>query len=81
MHEDTTLTQPGAQPLSPSPKPPALLTKEEIAKELQCSPRHIERLQRAKKIPVIRLSAKCVRYRRDGVLAALARLETAAVFA
>ncbi len=60
-------------------KPTALLKKEAIARELQCSPRHIERLQRAKKIPVIRISAKCVRYRLAGVLAALSKLETEAV--
>lgn len=60
-------------------KAPALLTKQQIAAELQCSTRHIERLQRARRIPVVRLSARCVRYRRESVLAALARLEVEAV--
>jgi hypothetical protein len=58
------------------PAAPLLLTKAQLARELQCSQRHIERLQSAGRIPVIRLSAKCVRYRRENVLAALLRLET-----
>ena len=52
---------------------PALLTKAQLAGELQCSPRHVERLQRERKIPVIRLSTRCVRYSRERVLSALAR--------
>lgn len=66
---ETHLPPPAAQPVAK----PALLTKVQLAGELQCSPRHVERLQRERKIPVIRLSARCVRYSRERVLLALAR--------
>ncbi len=58
-----------------------LLTKEELAAELRCSPRQIERLQLARRIPFVKLSGRMVRYRRDAVLNALAKMETEAVCA
>jgi len=70
------IQEPTLPPTFAEKQPTALLTKEEIARELQCSPRHVERLQRARKIPVIRISARCVRYKLSGVLAALSKLET-----
>jgi hypothetical protein len=60
---------------------PALLTKAQLAGELQCSPRHVERLQKERKIPVVRLSSRCVRYSRERVLSALARCEQEAIVA
>lgn len=66
----------GAEPIE---KYPALLTKAQLAQELQCSQRYIEKLQRARRIPVLRLTRGCVRYRRDAVFAALARLEVEAI--
>ncbi len=56
-----------------------LLTKEELAAELRCSPRQIERLQQARKIPFVKISGRMIRYRRETVLNALARIETEAV--
>jgi hypothetical protein len=56
-------------------EPPALLTKKQLAKLLQCSPRHIERLQRERKIPVVRLTPGFVRYSRERVLNALTKFE------
>lgn len=55
-----------------------LLTRDQLAAELKCSPRHIQRLARARVIPVIVISRHCVRYRRDAVLAALIRREVEA---
>jgi hypothetical protein len=66
---------------SPNVTKPALLTKAQLAQELQCSPRYIERLQLARKIPVVRLSPRCVRYSRDRVMSALARCEQEAIVA
>jgi hypothetical protein len=64
-----------ASAVVPLPPFPSLLKKPEIARELRCSQRHVERLQRERRIPVIRLSERCVRYRLEAVLAALANPE------
>jgi excisionase family DNA binding protein len=55
-----------------------LLTKEELAVELRCSERQIERLQLARKIPFVKLSGRMIRYRRESVLRALVKMETEA---
>lgn len=52
-----------------------LLTRADLAAELQCSERHIQRLMARHVIPFIRISRKCVRFRRDAVLVALVRRE------
>lgn len=58
------------------PQPPVLLiTKSQLARELQCSERHLQRLMARRVIPFIRVSPKCVRFRREAVLAALVRRE------
>ena len=56
-----------------------LLTKEELAVELRCSERQIERLQLARKIPFVKLSGRMIRYRRESVLRALVKMETEAL--
>jgi hypothetical protein len=56
-----------------------IITKSELARELRCVPRTSVELQRARKIPVIRLSARCVRYSRTRVLAALEKFEQEAI--
>lgn len=54
---------------------PLLITKSQLARELQCSERHLQRLMARRVIPFIRVSPKCVRFRREAVLAALVRRE------
>ena len=56
--------------------PGDLLTKQELATELRCSLRQIERLQLARRIPFLKISGRMIRYRRSAVLIALTRLET-----
>jgi hypothetical protein len=58
----------------PSPFLPLLLTRPQLAAHLQCSTRHVDNLPRRGLLPVVRLG-RCVRYRRDSVLRAIARLE------
>jgi excisionase family DNA binding protein len=58
-----------------------LLTKGELAAELRCSVRQIERLQHARKIPFLKISGRMIRYRRDAVFAALAKIETETAYA
>jgi hypothetical protein len=63
-----------------SSREPDLLTKVQLARDvLQCSPRHVERLQRNRTIPVVRLSSRCVRYSRQRVLAAISKREQEAI--
>jgi len=69
MHPTVAL---GQVPIKP---PLGLLTCQELALELKCSPRHIKRLAARHVIPRIVISSKVVRYRRDSVLAALVRRE------
>jgi excisionase family DNA binding protein len=56
-----------------------LLTKVQLARELQISVRHLERLVAARKLPVVKLSRGCVRFSRERVLAAIWRFEQAAI--
>lgn len=56
-----------------------LLTKNELAAVLNCSERHVERLVQLRRIPIVRLSSRCVRFRLNAVLNALAKLEVEAV--
>ena len=69
---------PPTQPDSSRPTG-GLLTKEELAVELRCSERQIERLQLARKIPFVKLSGRMIRYRRESVLRALVKMETEAL--
>lgn len=55
-----------------------LLTKKELAVELRCSERQIERLQLARKLPYLKFGGKMIRYRRESVLRALVKMETEA---
>lgn len=56
-----------------------LLTKKELAVELRCSERQIERLQLARKLPYLKFGGKMIRYRRESVLRALVKMETEAL--
>lgn len=53
----------------------ALLTKEQLAQQLGLKKRGVECLVFSKRIPVIRISRRCVRFSLPKVLAALDRLE------
>lgn len=55
-----------------------LLTKKQIAQELAMPLTHIQTLTRQRKIPVYRLSAKCIRFDLEKVKQALAQFEVAA---
>jgi hypothetical protein len=52
-----------------------LVTKKVVARAASVSSRTIDNLQRKKKIPYVKLSARCVRYHLPSVLAALRRFE------
>jgi hypothetical protein len=54
---------------------PALLKRGGLARALSVSPRSVDNLQRQKKIPVIKISPRCVRFHLPSVLAALRRFE------
>lgn len=56
-----------------------LLTKSQLAERLGLKLGGIESLTRKKKIPVLRISRRCVRYDWDRVSAALGKFEVAAV--
>jgi len=51
----------------------ALLTRKQLAKKLNLSPRSIDNLQRSKKIGCIRLSPRCIRFSLPAVMRALER--------
>ncbi len=55
-----------------------LLTKRDLAQQCRVSMRTIDGWIRDKKIPVIHMSQRCVRFRPDRVAEALDRLETRA---
>jgi hypothetical protein len=55
------------------------VTKSQLARAVQVSNRTIENWAREKKIPVIRTSARCVRFHLPSVVAALRRFEVNAV--
>lgn len=48
---------------------PELLTAEEVAERLEVSPRYVLRLAREGRLPRVKLSHKCVRFRPDDVRA------------
>jgi excisionase family DNA binding protein len=52
-----------------------LLTKDEVAKRLRLKRRGVEGLVAQRKIPVIRISHRCVRFDWQKVSAAIARFE------
>lgn len=79
-----------AQPLPPRPLTPAigmaneitdpdLLTVEGVAERLGISVQAVRRLTKARKIPVMKINARCHRYRWREVEAALAKLTVKAV--
>jgi excisionase family DNA binding protein len=59
----------------PAPVTDALLTKKQIAAELQVSTRTIEKLVKSRTIPVIAWSARVLRFDRARVRQALQRYE------
>lgn len=48
---------------------PELLTAEEVAERLEVTPRYVLRLAREGRLPRVKLSHKCVRFRPDDVRA------------
>jgi hypothetical protein len=61
------------------PEDAYLLTKDQLATRMATTPRHIELMVYARKIPVIRLGHKTIRFSWPRVEAALAKLEEHAV--
>lgn len=55
------------------------LTKEEMANHLKISVRYLEMLVAAKRLPVCRLSTRCIRFHRQRVEEALLRYEVKAI--
>jgi hypothetical protein len=53
----------------------ALLKRPQLAKAINVSPRSIDNFVAQKKIPAIRISARCVRFHLPSVLAALRKFE------
>jgi hypothetical protein len=53
---------------------PALLTKKQLAEKMAMTPRGIDCLVRSRRIPVIRISRRCLRFDWNAVQAALAKL-------
>jgi hypothetical protein len=60
---------------STSPADIGLVKKGEVARAAEISVRTVENLMKAKRIPFVRLSARCVRFHLPSVLAALRRYE------
>lgn len=58
---------------------PGLVTKKTVADAAAVSVRCIELWMQRKKIPFVRLSARCVRFHLPSVIGALRRFETKAV--
>jgi excisionase family DNA binding protein len=56
-----------------------LLTYQQLADRLQLTVRGIESLTRSRKIPVLKISGRCVRFSWPHVLAALSKFEQKAV--
>jgi hypothetical protein len=56
-----------------------LLTKAQLASELGLKTRGVDSLTRQRKIPVLRISHRCVRYDLEKVRAALSKFEVCAV--
>lgn len=60
---------------SSSPAENGLVTKRDVARAAKISVRSVDNLMRGKRIPFVRLSARCVRFHLPSVLAALRRYE------
>lgn len=58
-----------------SPADSGLVKKRDVARAAKISVRTVDNLMRAKRIPVVRLSPRCVRFHLPSVLAALRRYE------
>jgi hypothetical protein len=56
-----------------------LLTRDEIADRLSITPRAVDELRKARRIPAVKLSRKLIRYNWSHVEAAYSALETKAV--
>ena len=56
-----------------------LLTKKDLAKQCQVSTRTLEDWVKRRKIPALYLSKRCIRFRADQVMEALAKLERKAI--
>ena len=54
---------------------PALLKRPQLARAINVSVRTVDNWQKQKRIPYLKLSARCVRYHLPSVLAALRRFE------
>jgi hypothetical protein len=54
---------------------PALLKRPQLARAINVSARTVDNWQKQKRIPYLKLSARCVRYHLPSVLAALRRFE------
>jgi hypothetical protein len=54
---------------------PALLKRRQLALALGASTRSVDNWQKERKIPFIRISARCVRFHLPSVLAALRKFE------
>jgi hypothetical protein len=54
---------------------PVLVKRRQLARALNASPRSVDNWQKQKKIPFIRISARCVRFHLPSVLAALRKFE------
>ena len=54
---------------------PALLKRAQLARAINVSARTVDNWQKQKKIPYLKLSARCVRYHLPSVLAALRKFE------
>jgi hypothetical protein len=52
-----------------------LLKREELARALNISPRSVDNFQKAKRIPVIKLTPRCVRFSLPAVLKALEKFQ------
>jgi excisionase family DNA binding protein len=63
-------------PADENGRPAALLTKKQLADELQVSTRTIENMMRQRIIPFIRATKRSVRFHLPRVLAALEKRET-----
>jgi hypothetical protein len=57
----------------------ALLKRPQLAKAINVSARTLDNWQKQKRIPYLKLSARCVRYHLPSVLAALRKFEIRAV--
>ena len=59
----------------PASKVPGLDTKQTVASAVAVSPRCVENWMKQKRIPFVKLSAKCVRFHLPSVIAALRKFE------